>query len=485
MPFVSCPKCATNLKIPDGASGNVKCPKCAAIFPVAAKPAAAPAFEVVEDVPSPAPKRVAKPEVLQPDFDVVEDPKPKKKVVEADYDDEDDRPRSKRRRDYDDEEDDRPRRKKGHRRDYEEEDDWQPAGKSGAGSAKVGMLMLVISLWLYFATFAVLALFMLIAWVGGYISTGLMVIPGITGLANWVCAAVGLGFSIAGPARSRGLAIAATAVAGVHLVLSFVIANNTDAGLFSDRTVQVVGLMNKASAARLESTSTTDAKERAEKAKEVKEFLEEHKDELQDLTYYEAKLRAKGGEERESVRELKPPSAMRWSDLSTLIPFADDFIAVLSYHNKLFGDYVFGLLGGLIEVARLVLIVLLIGSLSRALKGHEAADRAKFGLIAVGVGIGVAMLISVLVTMMIDNAKEDQKKAWENNRPSASEMRQDPSSIETAQKAAREKVRSAESTMKHSAAAGGLLTNLLYAGMLILPIIAAHGAYSVAARRAR
>jgi hypothetical protein len=242
--------------------------------------------------------------------------------------------------------------------------------------------------------------------------------------------------------------------------------------------------MNKASSARMESTTTTNAKEREAEAKERLEFLKDHKDELQELMYYEAQLRAKGSEERESVKELKAPSAMRWTDLSTLIPFSDDLIAVLGYHNKLFGDYVFGLLGGLMEVARLILIVLLIGSLSRALKGHEAADRAKFGLIAVCIAIGVAMLISLLVAMMFENAQEDQKKAWENNRPSASEMR-DPSAFEAATKAAREKVRSAESTMKHSAAVGGLLTNLIYAGMLVLPILAAHGAYSAAARRAR
>ena len=31
MAFLSCPKCPTTLRIPDGASGNVKCPKCEAL----------------------------------------------------------------------------------------------------------------------------------------------------------------------------------------------------------------------------------------------------------------------------------------------------------------------------------------------------------------------------------------------------------------------------------------------------------------------
>ena len=49
MPVVVCPKCSTNLKIPDGASGNVKCPKCGAIFPTAAKPSA-PALPLLTSV---------------------------------------------------------------------------------------------------------------------------------------------------------------------------------------------------------------------------------------------------------------------------------------------------------------------------------------------------------------------------------------------------------------------------------------------------
>ena len=51
MPVITCPKCPTQLKIPDGAKGNVRCPKCGAAFPAAAPPKAAPSggFEVVDD----------------------------------------------------------------------------------------------------------------------------------------------------------------------------------------------------------------------------------------------------------------------------------------------------------------------------------------------------------------------------------------------------------------------------------------------------
>lgn len=502
MPLVSCPKCATRLKVPDGAAGNVKCPKCASIFPVAAKPVA-PAFEVVEDAPPPppprpAPKPAAKPAAPEPEFEIVEEEKPRKKAFAIDVGDineEDDRPRGKskgnRRRDEDeDDEDDsnRPRGKnRNKRRRDEDEDDWQPAGRTGAGAAKIAVLMLIISLWLYFGTYAILALYMFIAWVGGYISTGLMVIPGILGLANWVCAAVGLGFSIAGPARSRGLAIAATAVAAVHLILAFVIANNSDAGIFSNRNIQVIGLMAKMSADEdaIEEAQKNPSKAKAlqEEAKARAEFMKDHKDELEDMLYYEARLRSKESE-RSFTRELKAPTAMRWADLSSMLPFADELIAVLSYHNKLFGEYVFGLLGGLLEIARLILIVLLIGSLGRALKGHEAADRAKFALIGVCIAVASAILISLLVAVLVDSAQEDQKNAFKN-APTGQDLMQDPGAAEKAVKKARDKARSAHKMAQHSTAIGGLLNYTLFAGMMVMPVIAAHGVYSVASRRAR
>ena len=49
MPLVACPKCSTNLRVPDGAVPAVRCPKCQTIFQPP-KPAQ-PAFEVVEEEP--------------------------------------------------------------------------------------------------------------------------------------------------------------------------------------------------------------------------------------------------------------------------------------------------------------------------------------------------------------------------------------------------------------------------------------------------
>ena len=76
----------------------------------------------------------------------------------------------------------RPVRRKERRRDYDDDDepDWRPAAKGGSfGPARVGMLLVSISLWMYLGTFALLALFLLIAWAGASIPSALMIITGL------------------------------------------------------------------------------------------------------------------------------------------------------------------------------------------------------------------------------------------------------------------------------------------------------------------
>jgi LSD1 subclass zinc finger protein len=481
VPLVSCPKCATNLKIPEGASGNVKCPKCAAIFPVAAKPAAAPAFEVVEDVPAPTPRRTAKPEVLEPDFDVVEDPKPRKKVVEADLDD-DDRPRSKRRRDSDDEEDDdRPRRKKGRRRDYDEEDDWQPAGKSGVGAAKVGMLMIVISLWLYFGTFVLLGLLLLIAWLGASIPNGLLIVPGLLGLTNWVVALIGLGFCIAGPSKARGLAIATTAVAAVHLVMSFVVANDSTSSLFGSHSIQAASEYNKSDRFfRLAKAAAKnpDGPEAKELREEFKDRRGDRGDELIGLGIAVQMMgsQAKGDDRVDLDRLIKEKNAeskMRWVDLGTLLPYSDKLIGILAYNSRFFEDYILSFLSGLLEVARLILLVLTVGAVARSIKAHDAAGRAQVGLIAAAIACGVALIIGLLVAVMMDNHASDLVKKMKD--PPANASRSEETNP----------MKEIMGPPKNYMAVGDLLLFGLHGGALIVPVLAAHGAYSAAARRAR
>jgi hypothetical protein len=252
------------MKVPDGSRGNTRCPKCGTIFPIN-KPA--PAFEVVEDAPAQVPAAQAPAEAPQPgsrpvtkvaqseaeakaaeepDFEIVEgqptkrdDEEPRKKK-KWDEDDDDDEPKARKKKKWDEDDDDddddeydRSRKKKKKKKRRYEDEEWQPsyARRDAFAKAKIGALLISISLWLYLGSLGVMALFVLINWAGGELSSDVMVLPGLVGLGNWIVAAVGLGFCIAGPHQARGLAIAAVSVAGVHLVLSFLAASERGMGV--------------------------------------------------------------------------------------------------------------------------------------------------------------------------------------------------------------------------------------------------------------
>jgi hypothetical protein len=440
---------------------------------------------VVEDAP--APKRPARPEVLDPDFEVVDEPKPKRRASTRDDDDEDDRPRGRRRRDDDDDDDDRPRRKKSRRRVYEEEeeDDWQPAVKPGAGAAKVGILLIVISLWLYLGTFAFLLLLLLIAWLGASIPNGLLIVPGLLGLTNWVVALVGLGFCIAGPARARGLAIAATAVSAVHLIMCFIVANDTKSVLFASRSIQSASSYNKLerftrlSKAAAKNPNGPEAKELQE---ELKNAREDRDNDLIGLSFAVQALGSQAdrdirGDLDRAIRERDSESKMRWLDLATLFPFSDRFVAILAYQSSLFSDYILSFLSGLLEIARLILLILTIGAVARAVKGHQAADRAQVGWITTAIAAGVAILVCLLIAVIQDSNASDFKKAVEK----AATTPPAPNSSSDEKNPFTDFMRSA----KNWNCAQDLILLSLHGGVLIVPILAAHGAYSAAARRAR
>jgi hypothetical protein len=397
--------------VPDGNTGNVKCPKCGNIFPVAAP---TPAFEVVEDEPSPSPpppkpksppksasavnSGSAKPP--KADFEVVDDdddrPSKKKPRDDDDDDDDDDRPRSKRRRD-DDDDDDRPSKKKKKRRDRDDEEDYLPPTRSSTGlaNARTGMQLLSISLWMSLSVFALLALFVLVAWIGVAIPNWLMLIVGLLGLGSWVVGLVGLGFVIGGPPQAKGLATATTVVAGIHLVLAFVIANNEKAGVFSLPAISMLSFM-----AKFEKIEAITKKLMNETDPAKRDKLME---ELRDITGS-----GKGDLDFSSSR-----SDMRWNDLATLLPYSDNVLEILIYRMKQFegdgsgrvssrdsigfSDYLLPLAGGLLEAARLVLIVLLIGATARTAKAHDVTDKSNMATIAAGVSAVLPMIVIVIV----------------------------------------------------------------------------------------
>ena len=396
MPVLSCPKCPTKLKVPDGVSGNTRCPKCGTVFPVVK-----PAFEVVDEPKKPAPKPATKtapplppppPSKPSPAFEVVSETK-KKRVVDDDDDDEeedrprkkrrsreddddedDDRPRSskKRRRD-DDDDDDRPRKKKGGKRkryydDDEDDDTWRPRG-GGAGEfakAKTGALLIGLSYWMNLAAYGLLALYVLIAWLlvaGASASSGssssrgggrsgssgegsgeflemLVILPGLIGLCAWLVGLIGCSFAIAGPRKARGMAITATVFAAVHLLLVGVTFSNLQEGM--------------------------------------------------------------GG----IGRELPGVGKVAWIAVASLLPAVDTFLPTLFYQSKSIGsDYVIALLAGAAEVGRLIFGLLALKALAAAAKDYDASERSGYGMMIVIGVIGGVVVLTLLVAVLLAEGK--------------------------------------------------------------------------------
>lgn len=416
MPVVACPKCPTRLKIPDGVSGNTKCPKCGTVFPVngtgtspavsgtsaapwwkntaeptsttsapkqpaapppapksaAPKPPAAPppspksAIQKPASAPPPASKSTiqksaAAQKALEPDFEVVGETK-KRVVVEID--DEDEKPRKKQKRDYDDDDDDdRPRKKKRRREDDDEDWEARPSKDSRFANGKTGALLMSISFWLNLGAYGLIALYAIILWFmvlvatnaprsffdggggrgGGSSDDGswvkiLVVLPGLIGLGAWIVGTVGCAFSIAGPARARGMAITATVFAGVHLLfLGITFSNVLDGMGFS--------------------------------------------------------------------RLGRDDSSFAWIIMTSTLPALDSFLPLAIYGSRALQEskYIFALLAAICEVLRLVFMLLTLKELSGAARDRYAAAKAGFGLTLVIILVSsVAALVLFMVVLLAE-----------------------------------------------------------------------------------
>lgn len=410
MPVVSCPKCSTGLRVPDGSVVAVRCPKCQTVFsPPQPKPAA-PAFEVVEEAPPPAAPKKA----FSLDDAVRSADTGTRRSARDDRDDEDDRrDRDRDRRGRRDEDDDRPRSRRDRDRDWDDDEDDdrdrdRPRKASKYGLARPGVLLLLISLSLYIGGVGLLAVFALLEWTGVDVPNGLGVMTGVLGLSGWVVALVGLGLVIAGPRRSRGLAIAAISVSAVHLILALVVAN-----------------------------------------------------------------RNTGGE-------------MRWEVMTTTLPLLDNLIAELAYNAKAFDQYVWSLLAGMLELARLILVGLLLGSLAAGAKDHRAEAQAKFGWIAGSAAVGVAMLVVLLAQVIGQSALRDAIRG--SAPPSMSfttgrDFRQQQQEFDTWQREQQNRLKSIQRTARFWTYGRSLLVTALHTGTLVLPLLASLGVYQSMGRR--
>src|SRR5262249_53508471 len=147
--------------------------------------------------------------------------------------------------------------------------------------------------------------------------------------------------------------------------------------------------------------SEAKLKEIEQAGKDLETFMKDNKEDFEEIDYYMSRrgIRdAKDDDRKVSKKELNrsAPTAMRWADLSSQLGFFDQLMNILCYHSRLFGDYLLAFFAGALELARIVLIALLIGSVAKALKRDDAAGKAKIGLIAVCIAVGIALLLALI-----------------------------------------------------------------------------------------
>ena len=445
MPVVTCPKCPTKLKVPDGAKGNVKCPKCGTSFPATAG-AAAPAVEVVDEAPpkpaapaapaskpaAAAPKSPAKAEVADDDFEVIDE-------------DDDDEPKKKKKKDEDDDEEAKAKaKKKKKKRDEDDAFDERPSGGgSGFGFAATGAKLIGISLWLYVGTFVYLALLLALAWGGVAIPNVLLAVAGLLGLGNWTLGLMGCAHCLAGPSRVRGPAATVLTLAIVHLLLSF------SAGTRGTQPHSAIPLFSSLA--------------RAEDAKKLLEKLSKETDPAK-RKEIEKELNSLGGgfdDERPGRGAISVDPF--WHQIATQNPSADQLFGNLFYNSKSFSRYMLPLVSGLLELLRVVLLIALLGVIANAARD---SGTAKSSLTSILLVLG-ATLASMIVMLIVAIVLDDSKSAAQAGTPTTA------ADLESAAK------------KKLSWFAGGeMLVYLLHAGGLVLAAIVAVGAKDAAARRA-
>jgi hypothetical protein len=230
MPILTCPKCQGKMRFPDDSPARrVKCPTCGNTF-------------LSSEGDSTGPSSAAKAKGSKADLDP-----PSRRRRD---DDDDDRDRGRRRRDDDDDDrrrsrsrardDDDDEDRRGRRRRDEDEYDDRPRRRRDPARAReaiegqfsraaVGCLLNFISGWLWVGALLLLAFVVFLHWVG--VREGLNVfaiLAGILGLCHWLTSGTGIGFLVSGP-RDRGalgLAIAAAAAGGLHLIVLVIVGSS-------------------------------------------------------------------------------------------------------------------------------------------------------------------------------------------------------------------------------------------------------------------
>jgi hypothetical protein len=399
VPILTCPKCAAGLRIPDGAIGAARCPRCKTLIPIEGgvvnrtneAPALPPppppgAAATIQDFPAPRsdgipnlaldlalphpppppPKLVPPPKpvitaktvsppkpptapapALKPPAPKPVPPPPKRPAFEVvgetmeplPLDDLPPLPPVRGRADA-------PRRDD----DYDDEYDDRPRRESdGRGAAKVGTLLVSISLWIYLGIYGVVSFIVLLAVMQAGLSAldVLGTIAGIVGFGNWTVALVGIGFLIAGPAKYglRGLSIATAVVGGIHFILVILCAFGVTGG------------------------------------------------------------RSRGGLgfADELHGDLKAAA--------TLVPLLDFFPTLLYVASKtqglgeLFSHLIIPLLAAMCEVARFILLMLVMKAAARIGKDSGAASKAQVSVVIYSAVNGVIPILILLIAVIMGETR--------------------------------------------------------------------------------
>lgn len=401
MAIASCPKCAAKLKVPDGTTASVRCPKCQTIFKSSAPaPAPAqPAFEVVDE-PAPPPKSAAaaRPAPAPPPPTAAENPfsnlGEKKKPASRDEDDDDDRPRKKRRdddeddddrpkskkRSRDDDDDDRPRGKKRSRDDDDDDDD-RPRKKKrkhtrddddygfdsssrkndGVQAGKLGAMILAFTFWFDVGMYGLLALLVLILWTGGDVSASLGLLIGPLRVLSWLLGLAGIGICLAGPPKARKLALTAAIFAGLHVLLF------------------IIGILANAKISEL------DFRDRP------------------------ARQAPPPGKTRSDEPALDSKDAGMLGlalGVGTSVLPAEFTLPTFVYGSKVFGkgfigDVILFFLASACDIARLILVLLTLKAMADAARSYQAAGKLAIGVKSVAIVCGSFFFVTILVAVII------------------------------------------------------------------------------------
>lgn len=97
---------------------------------------------------------------------------------------------------------------------------------------------------------------------------------------------------------------------------------------------------------------------------------------------------------------------LQWATMITMLPVVDALLPALIYSSGVIGtEFVFGVLTGGCEIARLVLILLMLQAFARAARDGGAEDKATNGVIVVSVTCGAVALVATLVAVITYEAK--------------------------------------------------------------------------------